>query len=58
YEARRYGVRSAMPMATALRLCPDATVVPVPRKACARRSRAVHGVLERLAPVVQAASID
>jgi len=58
YEARRYGVHSAMPMATALRLCPDAAVVPVPRKACARRSRAVHGVLERLAPVVQAASID
>lgn len=58
YEARRYGVRSAMPTAHALRLCPEATVVPVPRGACSRRSRAVREALEELAPVVQAASID
>lgn len=58
YEARTYGVRSAMPTAHALRLCPDATVVPVPRGACSRRSRAVRAALEDLAPVVQAASID
>ncbi len=58
YEARRYGVRSAMPTAQALRLCPDATVVPVPRGACVARSRAVRAVLDELSPVVQAASID
>ncbi len=58
YEAREYGVHSAMPTARALELCPDATVVPVPRDACGRRSREVRRVLRELAPVVQAASID
>jgi DNA polymerase-4 len=58
YEARAYGVRSAMPTAQALRLCPQATVVPVPRSACVARSRDVRTVLRELAPVVQAASID
>ena len=58
YEARAFGVRSGMPTSQALRLCPDATVVPVPRRACTRKSRAIHKVLRRLAPVVQAASID
>lgn len=58
YAARAYGVRSAMPTAQALRLCPEATVVPVPRDACTSRSRDVRRVLERLSPVVQAASID
>ena len=58
YEARAYGVHSAMPTAQALRLCPEATVVPVPREACSRKSRAIRRVLEGLSPVVQAASID
>lgn len=58
YETRRYGVRSAMPIATALRLCPDATCVPVPRKACSTKSAEIRAVLERFAPVVEGASID
>jgi DNA polymerase-4 len=58
YGARAFGVRSAMPMGQALRLCPDAVVVGVPRGACSRRSREVRAVLERFAPVVEAASID
>ena len=58
YEARQYGVRSAMPTARALRLCPEATVVPVPMGACRRVSREISAVLARFAPVVQAASID
>jgi len=58
YGARRFGVRSAMPTAQALRLCPDATVVGVPRQACGQKSREIRSCLERLAPVVQAASID
>jgi DNA polymerase-4 len=58
YETRRYGVRSAMPIAQALRLCPQAMCVPVPRQACSRKSREVRAVLERFAPVVEGASID
>jgi DNA polymerase-4 len=58
YEARAFGVRSGMPLARAARLCPQATFVPVPRAACVRQSRAVRAVLERWAPVVEAASID
>jgi DNA polymerase-4 len=58
YAARRFGVRSGMPMSQAVRLCPGATVVPVPRGACSRRSREVEAVLRRFAPVVEAASID
>jgi DNA polymerase-4 len=58
YEARKFGVRSAMPIARALRLCPDAMCVPVPRRACSEKSRAIRVVLERHAPVVEGASVD
>ena len=58
YGARRFGVRSAMPTAQALRLCPDAKVVGVPRRACSQKSREIKSYLDTLAPVVQAASID
>jgi len=58
YEARKFGVRSAMPIARALRLCPDAMCVPVPRRACSEKSRQIRAVLERFAPIVEGASID
>ena len=58
YGARKFGVRSGMPMSQAVRLCPGATVVPVPRAACGRRSREVEAVLRRFAPTLEAASID
>jgi DNA polymerase-4 len=58
YETRKFGVRSAMPIARALRLCPDAMCVPVPRRACAAKSAEIRGVLERFAPVIEGASID
>jgi DNA polymerase-4 len=58
YEARKFGVRSAMPIATALRLCPTAMCVPVPRRACGDKSREIREVLERFAPIVAGASID
>ncbi len=58
YEARQHGVRSAMPMSRALRLCPGAMCVPVPGKACRQKHKEIRAVLERFAPVVQSASID
>jgi len=58
YETRAFGVRSGMPTARALRLCPHAVVVPVPRALCVEKGRAVRRVLERFAPVVEPASID
>ena len=58
YECRAYGVRSAMPIARALQLCPQAMCVPVPRHACSRRSKEIQEVLTRFSPVVQASSID
>ncbi len=58
YETREYGVRSAMPISRALRLCPDAMCVPVPRHACADASRAIRAVLGQFTPVVEGASID
>ena len=58
YETRKYGVRSAMPISRALRLCPQAVCVPVPRKACSQKHREIRAVLERHAPAVEGASID
>jgi DNA polymerase IV len=58
YETRAFGVRSGMPTAQALRLCPRAAVVPVPRAICGERSRAIRDVLEQFSPIVEPASID
>src|SRR5215207_6143099 len=58
YETRQFGVRSAMPISRALRLCPQAVCVPVPRGACSKKSREIASVLERFAPIVECASID
>lgn len=58
YETRAYGVRSAMPIAQALRLCPDALAVPVPRQACGATSKAIAAALARFTPTVEGASID
>jgi DNA polymerase IV len=58
YETRKFGVRSAMPIARALRLCPDAMCVPVPFKACIKKSAEIRTALQRYTPVVEGASID
>jgi DNA polymerase-4 len=58
YETRKFGVRSAMPISKALRLCPDAVCVPVPMRACGEKSAEIRAVLERFSPVVEGASID
>ena len=58
YEARAFGVHSAMPMARAVRLCPGAMVVPVPWEACADKGREIGAVLRRFTPAVEQASSD
>jgi DNA polymerase-4 len=58
YEARQFGVRSAMSISRALRLCPNATCVPVPFKACGAKGKEIRAVLEKFAPSVEGASID
>ncbi len=58
YEARAYGVRAGMPTAMAVRRCPGAMVVPVPKDVVGRTSRAIFAVLARFAPVFEPASVD
>jgi DNA polymerase IV len=58
YATRAFGVRSGMPTSQALRLCPAALVVPVPRGVCGEKSGEIRAVLERFTPVVEPASID
>ena len=58
YEVRPYGVRSAMPMRTALRLCPHAVCVR-PRMARYQEvSRGVFGVFREVTPLVEGLSLD
>jgi DNA polymerase-4 len=58
YAARRFGVRSAMPMAQAVRLCPDLVVVPARHSAYGAASRRVMARLRQLTPLVEQLSID
>ncbi|TMC50990.1 MAG: DNA polymerase IV [Chloroflexi bacterium] len=58
YEARRWGVRSAMPLATALRLCPQARVVPVDFGAYRAASTQVFALARTYTPVVEPLSLD
>jgi DNA polymerase-4 len=58
YAARRSGVRSAMPMARALHLCPGLIVVPHRHDAYRTASRAVMARLHNTTPLVEQISID
>ena len=58
YEARIFGVHSAMPIRTAKRLCPDCIFVPVRGAAYQAASREVMAILRRFTPLVQPISID
>lgn len=58
YEARQYGVRSAMPMKMALRLCPQAKVVKGDMQLYSSQSRIVTEIIQEQAPVLEKASID
>ena len=58
YEARPFGVRSAMPMAQARQLCPDLVVVPTRFEAYREASAAVHAVFRRHTALVEPLSLD
>jgi DNA polymerase-4 len=58
YEARRFGVHSAMSLAEALRRCPDGVFLPVDGRRYQQASRDVMAVLRRFTPQVEPISID
>lgn len=58
YEARRYGVRSAMPMKLARNLCADAVFIRGDMELYSRYSDLVTGIIAEEAPVYEKASVD
>jgi DNA polymerase-4 len=58
YEARRYGIHSAQPMARAIRLCPEAVVLPVRMARYKEISDRIFKIFERFTPLVEPLSID
>jgi DNA polymerase-4 len=58
YEARRFGVHSAMPLFEAARLCPQAVIVPVRHSLYSEYSRRVMAILYQASPLVEQMSID
>ncbi|MBW2615807.1 MAG: DNA polymerase IV [Deltaproteobacteria bacterium] len=58
YEAREFGVHSAQPIATAVRLCPDGIFLPVRMKRYKELSEQVFEIFHRFTPLVEPLSID
>ena len=58
YEARRFGVRSAMPSLTAEKLCPHATWLPARMSLYAGVSSAIRRLMDEVTPLVEPLSID
>src|SRR5271154_7031625 len=58
YEARKFGVHSAMPMYLALQLCPDAKVISGDMEAYSQNSHLVTEIISQTAPMFEKASID
>jgi DNA polymerase-4 len=58
YEARRFGVHSAMPLRTAYRLCPNAVYLPVDFDTYASMSRRLESILSTFSPVCEDSGID
>jgi nucleotidyltransferase/DNA polymerase involved in DNA repair len=58
YEARKFGVHSAMPLRESLRLCPNAVVVPVRHHVYSEYSQRVMNVLREYSHLVEQVSID
>ncbi len=58
YEARKFGVRSAMPIFEAKRKCPQGIFISPRGKVYAEVSRQIHAILQNYSPLVEMASID
>jgi DNA polymerase-4 len=58
YEARRFGVHSAMPMGRARRLCPQAVVLPPRFDVYQAKSAAVHGIFAAFTPAIEPIALD
>src|SRR5437899_2182657 len=57
-EARPFGVRSAMPLSRARRLCPNAVVIPCDFPAYREASKSVFAILDRYSPVIEPIALD
>ncbi len=58
YEARRYGVNSAMPVGKARRLCPQLIILPVAAEKYRSVSAQIMEILQNISPVFEQVSID
>jgi DNA polymerase-4 len=58
YEARKYGVHSAMPSVEARRLCPDGVFLRGSMRRYAAESKRIFAIFRRFAPAVQGLSLD
>jgi DNA polymerase-4 len=58
YKAREYGIHSAMPAATARRLCPEAVFLPSRIDYYAQVSEQIHAIFKRYTPLVEPLSLD
>jgi DNA polymerase IV len=58
YEARKYGIHSAMPLITAYRLCPKAVFLPVDYQEYSRFSRIIKEILSAFSPIMEDVGID
>src|SRR5262245_3160676 len=58
YEARAFGVRSAMPSTKAWRLCPDAVFLPPDFERYRAASEAIHAIFRRYTETVEPSSLD
>src|ERR1700682_5829704 len=58
YEARPFGVRSAMPLSRARRLCPNGIFVPCDFRAYRDASKSVFAILDRYSPVIEPIALD
>lgn len=58
YESRMFGVRSAMPMSVARRLCPGLVLVPTDHDEYQRVSELVFGIFRNFTPIVEGLSLD